>query len=145
MSNQLIDQMAHADLVEAVWQGRRRRFARWLMRKNNRLVSFVEIAATLHCKGRHYVGLRTVSVNNIVGSVGRCQEFDRSFAPRQSIERNRWIRIATAYYEDIALPPVELYQVGEMYFVVDGNHRISVASARGQQFIEAYITEIDAA
>ena len=80
MSTQFIDQTARAELSQAVWEGRRRRVARWLTRKSNRLLSFGEFCANLQGKGRHYVGLRTVPVSNIVGSVGRAQEFDRSFA-----------------------------------------------------------------
>ena len=145
MSSQFIEQTAREALSQAVWDGRRRRIARWLTRKSNRLLSFGEIYATLQGKGRRYVGVRTIPLNNIVGSVGRSQEFDCTFAPRRTVESERWVRVAKAYYENVELPPVELYKVGELYFVADGNHRISVASACGQRYVDAYVTEIDAA
>jgi|SRR5579859_540578 len=143
MSTQPINQLAQEALSDAMRHGQRRRFARWLFRKSNKLLSFMEITAALQNKGRHYVGVHAVPLNNIVGSVGRCQEFDRSFAPCKTIERERWVCIAKAYYEDVALPSIELYKAGEMYFVVDGNHRISVASALGQQTIDPHVTEIE--
>jgi hypothetical protein len=89
--------------------------------------------------------LQVVLLDQIVGSEGRYQEFDRAFFPRQSRTRNRWISLASASYEQSPLPPVELYQVGAAYFVRDGNHRISVARARGQEFIDAYVTEMELA
>lgn len=145
MANWSIEQMAQEDLSMAISEGRRRRITHWLTRKNDNLLSFSEIAEALECKGRHDAGLQIVSIDNIVGSVGRCHDFDRAFYPRRVKEPGRWIRIAKAHYQGIDLPPVELYKVGDTYFVADGNHRISVARTRGQVFIDAYVTEIDAA
>jgi hypothetical protein len=65
------------------------------------------------------------------------------FLPIQSQTKGRWISIDKAHYEDIYLPPVDLYKIGEIYFVKDGNHRVSVARERGQEYMDAYVTEID--
>ena len=114
-----------------------------LVKKNNNLISLEEIRQTLPFKGQRYVGFQFVPVMNIVGSEGRHRDFDRAFFPRQSHSKSRWVSIDTAHYKAVALPPVELVKIDEVYFVMDGNHRISVARARGQEFIDAYVTEID--
>ena len=84
-----------------------------------------------------------VPVDKILGSLGRYRDFDRAFLPIQTRTKARWISIDRAHYEEIILPPVELYQIGEVYFVRDGNHRVSVARERGQTYIDAFVTEID--
>ena len=75
--------------------------------------------------------------------MGRYRDFDRAFLPRQERTRGRWVNVDSAHHEDIILPPVDLYKVGEIYFVRDGNHRISVAREQGQDFIDAHVTEIE--
>lgn len=88
-----------------------------------------------------YRGLRSVPLEKIVGSVNRYGDFDRAFLPTQEYTVDRWLNIGRAYYEDIPLPPVKLYQVGDVYFVVDGNHRVSVARELGREFIDAEVYE----
>ena len=82
-------------------------------------------------------------IENIVGSVSRYQDFDRAFLPTQEITSERWVNIGTLRYEEVDLPPIEVYKIGEVYFVKDGNHRVSVARGRGQVDIDAIVTEID--
>ena len=94
--------------------------------------------------GHAEVGVRTVPLANIVGSLGRSGDFDRTFMPQNDRTRTRWINIDRAVHQDIPLPPVELYQVGDEYYVVDGHHRLSVSRAHGQQFVEARVTKFDA-
>lgn len=89
---------------------------------------------------RWYGGCRTVPLRQIRGSEGRYREFDISFRPLQSHSAARWKSIAAARRMGVALPPVELIQVGDVYFVRDGHHRISVARALGQTEIEAKVT-----
>ena len=72
-------------------------------------------------------GVRAVRIDRIIGSVDRYRDFDRIFLPTQSRTADRWQRINRAWYQEVSLPPVLLYQVGDVYFVVDGNHRVSVA------------------
>lgn len=88
----------------------------------------------------HYLGLRDVPLNQIVGSEGRSRDFDQDFRPLRAHNRDRWIGISAARQAGIPLPPVCLIQVGDDYYVRDGHHRISVAKHLGQLEIEAEIT-----
>jgi hypothetical protein len=90
-----------------------------------------------------YRGVQSVPLAQIIGSVDRYRGFDRRFLPTQSHTEDRWRRISRAWYEDVNLPPVLLYKIGEAYFVVDGNHRVSVARERGQVYIDAEVREVE--
>jgi len=90
-------------------------------------------------RNRTYVGLRTVPLSQICGSEGREGDFDADFNPLQERDQQRWVRVAVAWQAGEPLPPVELIQVGDRYFVRDGHHRISVARALGQESIEAEV------
>jgi hypothetical protein len=81
-----------------------------------------------------------VTIAQILGSEGRCGDFDRDFNPLHDHGRERWLRMAAAKRRGSPLPPVDLVQVGNLYFVQDGHHRISVARALGQRHIEARVT-----
>lgn len=128
-------------------RARRRAFWRDLLsrltRKDNNLLSFEQIRQGQLVTRRHYRGLQTVPLAKIVGSEGRYRDFDQAFFPRQSQTKERWLSINQAHYQEVSLPPVELYKVGRVYFVRDGNHRVSVARAHEQEFIDAYVIEID--
>ncbi|MCX6025107.1 MAG: hypothetical protein NTY23_02405 [Chloroflexi bacterium] len=113
----------------------------FLRRRPNRLLSFEDVRERLHLGGPIYRGLQTVLVRSILGSLNRYQDFDRKFMPVHSRTANRWMRVNRAWYEETGLPPVVLYKVGEVYFVVDGNHRVSVAREQGQEYIEAEVRE----
>ncbi len=110
-------------------------------RRPRRLLSFDEVKEKLHIGGPLYRGIRTVEIARIVGSVNRYADFDHAFLPVHSRFAARWQSIDRAFYEEVSLPPVVLYQVGEVYFVVDGHHRVSVARQQGQEFIEAEVRE----
>ncbi len=105
------------------------------------LLSYDEVKASLHIGGPIYRGVQTVRVDQIVGSLNRYHEFDRAFLPAEDQLATRWQNIDRAFYKDVSLPPVVLYKVGQVYFVVDGHHRVSVARGQGQEFIEAEIRE----
>lgn len=90
--------------------------------------------------GRHYLGVQSVPLTQIVGSEGRESDFDAAFRPRQPHNMDRWIGVATVRQMGKPLPPVDLIQVGDRYFVRDGHHRISVARARGEMEIDAEVT-----
>jgi hypothetical protein len=107
----------------------------------HRLLSFDEVREALHLAGPVYRGVEAVPVDRIVGSLNRYRDFDRRFLPTQSHTQARWHRVNRAWYRDLHLPPVVLYKVGEVYFVVDGNHRVSVARAQGQTHIDAEVRE----
>ena len=94
--------------------------------------------------GRIDRGMRTVLVSQIGGSVGRCSEFDGDFMPLKASAEDRWKRIDRAFHRGEELPPVSLYKVGGFYFVLDGHHRVSVASYHGVEWIDAEVTEFGA-
>jgi len=107
------------------------------------LLPFEEVRARLRIEGQRSIGLQQVAVDHIVGSLGRYHDFDRAFLPLQTRTRGRWVSIDQAHYEETPLPPVELYKLGDIYFVKDGNHRVSVARERGQIYVDAYVLEMD--
>ncbi|MBI2001960.1 MAG: transcriptional regulator [candidate division NC10 bacterium] len=109
--------------------------------KRNTLLSYDHVKEKLRIGGPLYRGVRTVEVGRIVGSVNRYRDFDGAFLPAHNRIADRWQRVDRAFYEDVSLPPVVLYKVGEVYFVVDGHHRVSVAREQGQEFIEAEVRE----
>ena len=109
----------------------------------NRLLSWEEVSQKLGLRDQIYRGVQSVPIAKIVGSVGRYQDFDRAFMPRTKGMGARWRSIAQAHYDDVSLPPVKLYRVGDAFFVLDGNHRVSVAKEQGIQFIDAEVTEIE--
>jgi hypothetical protein len=84
-----------------------------------------------------------IPLNKIVGSVGRYRDFTREFLPKESISEARWRAVDAAMHSQAGLPPIEVYQVGDAYFVRDGNHRVSVAQANGLKDVEAYVTRIE--
>lgn len=114
-------------------------FAR-LFRRSNRLIDLSELVSREGIEGQSYAGTRVVDIDMIRGSEGRVDAFDSEFHPITETTRDRWLRVARAFLKGETLPPVELIQVGEIYFVRDGHHRISVARSMGQRFIEADIT-----
>ncbi len=87
-------------------------------------------------------GLREIPLDAIVGSVGRYEDFTRSFLPRASSDAQRWANVRLAVHDMAGLPPIEVYKVGEVYFVLDGNHRVSVAREIGAESISAYVSEV---
>jgi len=105
------------------------------------LLSYDEVKEKLRLGGPIYRGVRTVRVDQIVGSLNRYHQFDRAFLPLEDQIAPRWKNIDRAFYKEISLPPVVLYQVGGVYFVVDGHHRVSVAREQGQEFIDAEVRE----
>lgn len=90
---------------------------------------------------RHYQGLLTVELDQILGSEGRSHDFDVNFNPLQRHTQSRWLSIANARQEGLTLPPISLIKIGNAYYVRDGHHRISVAKAIGERFIEAEVLE----
>jgi hypothetical protein len=125
--------------LKAFWREIRATIAR----RPNELVSFEAVKRSLKTFGEHYRGVQTVPIEKIIGSATlRYHDFDGAFLPTQVRTKSRWRRIDELYYEDVNLPPVQLYQVGAVYFVRDGHHRISVARARGQEFVEAEVIEV---
>lgn len=106
------------------------------------LLSYNEVAEQLKASGEISRGLHEVPLDAIVGSVGRYKDFTRSFLPRRDSDEARWARVRAAVTRMTGMNPIEVYKVGEAYFVKDGNHRVSVARQLGSSTISAYVTEI---
>jgi len=111
-------------------------------KKNDRLLSLEEVKTILRPSSEAYQGMRVVPLGLIVGSEGRYNDFTRSFLPRHAKLRARWMRVDNAFYNNINLPPVRLYELGGAYFIRDGNHRVSVALQQGGEFIDAEVTSL---
>ncbi|HHY58552.1 MAG TPA: hypothetical protein GYA08_24305 [Chloroflexi bacterium] len=106
------------------------------------LVSYDEVAKRIKARQQIEMGTQMVPLSKIVGSVGRYRDFTRTFLPRSGVNPERWARIDAAMHSLEGFPPIEVYKIGDVYFVRDGNHRVSVARANGLTHIEAYVTEI---
>ena len=105
-------------------------------------ISFDEVRRSLRAYNGVRRGIRVVDPEKIVGSVGRRRDFDRCFMPLRAAAGERWKRVDLAFHQDKVLPPVSLYKIGEAYFVLDGNHRVSVARYHGVPDVEADVTEL---
>ena len=129
-------------------RARRRAFLRRIgayLRKDpgsNQLLSFDEVKSALGAVEQVYLGMRTVPVEKIVGSVGRHRDFDRAFLPSKGDLGERWKRIDRMMQRAEELPPISLYKIGDAYFVRDGNHRVSVAHQLGVEMIDAEVIEL---
>lgn len=129
----------------ALWRGRLARLAAWLGRRPYHPLDLAMAAEQCQITNRYHAGLQTVPLAQIQGSDGRSHDFDAAFRPCQKHSRESWLRVAQARLAGEALLPVELIQVGDVYFVRDGHHRISVARSMGQKTIDAEVTVWQAA
>lgn len=111
-------------------------------RGSDRLLSLDEVVGVLGMRSERHLGLQTIPLDTIVGTVDSRHDFDRQFRPTSNRVRARWEQLALAQRRGAAIPPIEVYRVGGQHFVSDGHHRVSVAAATGQQAIDAYVTEI---
>lgn len=107
-----------------------------------RLLSYEEVRQQLKSQNTSERGLKEIPLDAIVGSVNRYTDFTRDFLPLEAVIPARWARIESATIDPAGLPPIEVYQIGDVYFVKDGNHRVSVARQLGAKFIQAYVTEV---
>jgi hypothetical protein len=106
------------------------------------ILPFDEVVRALGRRGERNLGLQTIPLDSIVGTVDRSREFDRRFRPTSGRVRPRWERINTAQRKGQPMPPIDVYRIGDLHFVRDGHHRVSVARALGYDDIDAYVTEI---
>ncbi|MBY4129195.1 chromosome partitioning protein ParB [Rhodococcus fascians] len=121
------------------------RLVGWLRRQPddvNTILPFDEVVAALGKVGERHLGLQVIRVETIVGSVDRTRDFDRFFRPTSARIRERWQRLAAAQRRGEAMPPIQVYRIGGMHFVVDGHHRVSIAFAMHRTSIDAVVTEI---
>ena len=113
-----------------------------LTRQTTNLVPFDDVRARLRTAAEIKRGTQMIPLASIVGSVGRYRDFTREFLPREEALGERWRRLDEMYNQLAALPPIDVYKLGDVYFVRDGNHRVSVARANGATHIEANVVEI---
>ena len=106
------------------------------------LISFTDIKKLLRPRNEVYKGMQVVPIKNIVGSEGRFKDFDNHFFPKSNFIKSRWEHVDSAIIQDIPLPPISLYEVGGLYFVRDGNHRVSVAKLQGLEYIDAEVVSL---
>lgn len=138
-----------ADVEDAFLRARRRQFFSSLVRRvrrrpstANALLNLADVTAALGWHGERDLGLRSIKLESIVGTVSPRQDFDRYFRPTTNRVRFRWERLALAERRGEMIPPIEVYRVRDQHFVVDGHHRVSIARATGQTLIDAYVTEV---
>jgi hypothetical protein len=108
----------------------------------NLILPFGEVVAALGMRGERYLGLQTIRLDSVVGTVDSTRDFDRRFRPTSGRVRERWERLALAQMRGESIPPIDVYRVGNMHFVKDGHHRVSIALATGAKTIDAYVTEV---
>ena len=108
----------------------------------NLILPYDEVIAALGYEGERSLGLKTIKLSSIVGTVDSRRDFDRRFRPTSARVRERWESVALAQRRGQPMPPIEVYRVGDMHFVRDGHHRVSIALATRQTTIDAYVTEV---
>ncbi|MEV6874122.1 chromosome partitioning protein ParB [Amycolatopsis sp. NPDC051128] len=121
------------------------RLSTWLRREPddvNIMLPFHEVVEALGYLGERRIGLRVIKLDSIAGTVDRSRDFDRRFRPTSARVRERWERLALAARRGEEIPPIEVYRVGELHFIIDGHHRVSVALAQGMSTIEASVTVV---
>jgi nucleotide-binding universal stress UspA family protein len=106
------------------------------------LLPYEDVRKKLRATSEIPRGLQSIPVDAIVGSVGRYDDFTRSFLPRTDQDERRWANVKLAMTDPTGLPPIEVYQIGQAYFVLDGHHRISVARQLGAAYVEAHVIEV---
>lgn len=109
---------------------------------NTELLSYEDVRQQFRLANVRNRGLQEIPLDKIIGSVGRYKDFSRTFLPKSDADKERWAKVKAAQEDMQGLPPIEVYQVGDAYFVIDGNHRVSVARQIGAPTISAYVTEV---
>ncbi len=145
-----LDQGVRTKAEEAFSQARRRVFFRKILSffsgaQPDSLLSFDHVREKLKVRGQHYIGVQSIPIDKIAGSVGRYHEFNRAFLPTQDFIRERWKRIYEVAHSQEGLPAIDVYKIGDVYFVRDGHHRVSVLKELGATTIEATVTELNTA
>ena len=136
------------DAADDFTRARRRheldRLDSWLRRDpgEDRLLQFDQVISELGFRGEYYLGLRTIPLDSVVGTVDKARDFDRRFWPASTRDRQRWAELDVAERDGAVMPPIEVYRVGGLHFVKDGHHRVSVAIATGQEMIDADVPEV---
>ena len=130
---------AHSRFKSSLLLGKISRVKNRIMQCPTRLYDLNALKTDLCLRGSFYAGIQVVPIRAIIGSEGKTTDFDMGFHPVKEASRERWINMAMAYLSCMPLPPVQLVQIGDAYFVRDGHHRISVSGAFGQTSIDAEV------
>jgi hypothetical protein len=131
--------IAHSQFRSSVMKGRLFRLLRRAFKQQPCLYELNTLKPLLHMHGSYYAGIRVVPIDSIIGSECRAADFDMHFHPMSGAACERWVNMAMVYLSRAPLPPVQLIQVGDAYFVRDGHHRISVSRAFGQAAVDAEV------
>lgn len=142
MSDDLLSPETNEDFAKARNKALFNEVQHFLNPEEATLISFSDIKKMLKPQNETYLGMKTVPLDRIVGSEARYQDFDNRFFPKKMHLKTRWEHIDMAHIKDINLPPITLYELGGVYFVRDGNHRVSVAKAKGVEFIDAEVVSL---
>lgn len=141
MANGIFHQRAKSVFEKLITKANMSKVFSTLTRKENNLRSYEN--ENLNMSNQHYSGMQTIEIEQIVGSLNRSEDFDANFLPKSSRTKERWMSIAVAMFQDIGLPAIDVYLIGDTYFVEDGHHRVSVAKALGYLYIDAKVIEIE--
>ena len=136
------EQQARDDFNKARGKATIGRILNYLTPERQQLLSLQDVRDLVHPKSESYKGMKVVPLDRIIGSEGRYKDFNKAFLPRYEHIRNRWQSIDKAHISDVILPPIKLYEIGGVYFVRDGNHRVSVARHQGGYAIDAEVTSL---
>ena len=131
------------DFTTARKKARMQKLLSTLQWKHSDLLSLYEVTKLVKPRNETYRGVVAIPVSKIIGSEGRYHDFTSAFFPKKDLLRQRWLSINQAHHQDIILPAISVYKLGDSYFVRDGNHRVSVAKAEGVEFIDAEVVELD--
>jgi len=137
-----VTQQASEDFSRARGRAILSQIQNFLNTDRDRLLSFNDVKDILKPKNEVYMGNQTVPIKMVVGSEGRYHDFNKYFLPKREHMRHRWQRVDEAHIKDIILPPILLYEIGGVYFVRDGNHRVSVAKMQNVEFIDAEVISL---
>lgn len=137
--NSIISDQADNDFSKAYGKALINEIAHFLSPKEANMISLGEIKSIIKPKSELYLGMKTIPVNKIIGSEGRYNDFDNEFFPKNQFMKDRWTHVDEANIASIVLPPIKVYELAGLYFVRDGNHRVSVAKLKGIEFIDAEV------
>lgn len=142
MNDNAFQSMARSDFGRLRTRETFMRILSLLKARRDEMLSLGDVRSLLRPDSETYRGMRTIPIELIVGSEGRYKDFNRAFLPRHDKLMRRWISVDMAHYQDVALPPIKVFEIGGVYFVRDGNHRVSVAKAKGAAFIDAEVISL---
>ncbi len=142
MDKSSMDSTASSDFNKAKSRALFNTIINILRPEKRELLSFYDVKSLIKTRSESYKGMQVVKIDDIAGSEGRYNDFNKAFLPKKEHLRKRWESVDKAYRTDVILPPIKLYKIGQVYFVRDGNHRVSVAKAQGVYSIDAEVTEL---